>query len=87
MSRNQGAGLPTITEAITLDGTTQSSFVDTPVIELDGSLVDTDATGLAINAGSTTVRGLVINRFATNSDIVAWWSGGNIIEGNFLGTD
>jgi hypothetical protein len=82
-----GLGLPTITQPITIDGTTQPSFSTTPVIEIDGSLASTDATGLAINIGSSTIRGLVINRFATNSDIVMWGAGGNVIEGNFLGVD
>ena len=82
-----GFGLPTITQPITIDGTTQPSFSTTPVVEIDGSLASTDATGLAINIGGSTIRGLVINRFATNSDIVMWGAGGNVVEGNFLGVD
>jgi hypothetical protein len=82
-----GTGLPTITQPITIDGTTQPSFQATPVIEIDGSLATVDATGIAINAGSSVVRGLVINRFSGNSDIVMWGLGGNIVEGNFLGVD
>jgi hypothetical protein len=82
-----GYGLPTITQPVIIDGTTQTSFAGTPVIEIDGSLADANATGLAISAGSSTIRGLVINRFATNSDIVMWTAGGNVVEGNFLGVD
>jgi hypothetical protein len=82
-----GVGLPTVTQPVTIDGTTQPSFETTPVIEIDGSVATTDATGIAITAGSSTVRGLVINRFAGNSDIVMWGAGGNIVEGNFLGVD
>ena len=82
-----GFGLPTVTQPITIDGTTQPSFSTTPVIEIDGSLTDSDSTGLAINVGSSAIRGLVINRFATNSDIVMWGAGGNVVEGNFLGVD
>ena len=82
-----GDGLPTITQPVTIDGTTQPSFQTTPVIEIDGSLATTSATGLAITAGSSTIRGLVINRFAGNSDIVMWGAGGNVVEGNFLGVD
>jgi hypothetical protein len=82
-----GLGLPTITQPVTIDGTTQTGFAGTPVIEIDGSLADTNATGLAINAGSSTIRGLAINRFTTNSDIVMWAAGGNVVEGNFLGVD
>lgn len=82
-----GLGLPTITQPITIDGTSQPTFATTPVIEIDGSLASTDATGFAINVGSSTIRGLAINSFLTNSDIVMWGSGNNVIEGNFLGVD
>jgi len=82
-----GLGLPTITQPITIDGTSQPTFATTPVIEIDGSLASTDATGFAINVGNSTIRGLAINSFLTNSDIVMWGSGNNVIEGNFLGVD
>ena len=82
-----GMGLPTITQPITIDGTSQPTFATTPVIEIDGSLASTDATGIAINAGGSTIRGLVINSFLTNSDIVMWGVGNNVVEGNFLGVD
>lgn len=81
------SGLPYISDPVTVDGTTQPTFAGTPVIELDGSLTGADVNGLAIWAGSTTIRGLVFNRFANNSDLVFWTSGANIIEGNFFGTD
>ena len=63
------------------------------LIEIDGSLAgDTD--GLLIehvtNLGArTTIRGLVINRFANNlrAGIRINDDGNNLIEGNFIGTD
>ena len=82
-----GYGLPTITQPITIDGTSQPTFTTTPVIEIDGSLTLTDATGIAINIGHSTIRGLVIHSFLTNSDIVMWGTGNNVVEGNFLGVD
>ncbi len=82
-----GFGLPTITQPITIDGTSQPTFATTPVIEIDGSLALTDATGIAINVGNSTIRGLVIHSFLTNSDIVMWGVGNNFVEGNFLGVD
>ena len=42
--------------------------------------------GLNINAGSTTVKGLVINRF-TGSGIAVQGNGRNVIVGNYIGTD
>ncbi|MEZ2244083.1 MAG: S8 family serine peptidase, partial [Microcoleus sp.] len=77
--------LPQITDSAIIDGTTQPGFSNRPVIELDGSnagIVD----GLYISAGNSTVRGLTINRFAIDG-IRLIDNGGNIIEGNFIGTD
>ena len=65
-------GLPPITEAVTIDGYTQlGSSANTLavgsnavlLIELDGTATNAGVNGLAVSA-ATTVRGLVINRFA-----------------------
>ena len=100
--------LPTITDPVIIDGYTQpgsSPNTNGPElgtnavlkIELDGSNAGvTD--GLFITAGSSTVRGLVINRFTrgtpqedptqvVGNGIVLQTGGGNILEGNFIGTD
>ncbi|MEG3874222.1 S8 family serine peptidase [Microcoleus sp. Z1_B5] len=77
--------LPQITDSVIIDGTTQPGFSDRPVIELDGSNVGL-ADGLYISAGNSTVRGLTINRFGVDA-IRLIDNGGNIIEGNFIGTD
>ena len=53
-------------------------------IELDGSLMGTSGS-LRIVAGSSTVRGLVINRIASMGIILN--GDDNLIEGNFIGTD
>ncbi len=80
--------LPTITDPVVLDATTQPGYAGTPVIELDGTLAGI-ADGLAIASGGTTVRGLAINRFVgdPNGDILITGPGGNVIQGNFLGTN
>jgi titin len=54
-------------------------------VELDGSGAGY-ASGLRITSGSSTVRGLVINRFG-DCGIDLWSAGGNTVEGNFIGTD
>jgi hypothetical protein len=92
--------LPTITDTVTIDGYTQPgtslntlAVGDNAVIliELDGSGASAGASGLVITAGSSTVRGLVINRFDTggfgSSGITLQTGGGNTITGNFIGTD
>ena len=91
------AALPTITDPVVIDGYTQPGATPNTngpglglntvlKIELDGSSAGTAADGLTITAGSSTVRGLVINRFSDNG-MELLTSGGNVIEGNFIGTD
>src|SRR5439155_22417032 len=55
-------------------------------IELNGTSAGGGVNGLTISSGNSTVRGLVINRFGNNG-IQLSASGGNIIAGNFIGTD
>ena len=79
----EGPGLPPITDAVTIDATTQPGFDGAPVIELDGSL-STNASGLEIRAGPTTIEGLAINSFPGVGVFIL--SGeGNVIAKNFIG--
>jgi hypothetical protein len=80
------SALPDITDPVIIDGTTQSGFSNTPIIELSGANAGINVSGLKITAGSSTVRGLVINRFI-GKGITLVTNGGNVIEGNFIGVD
>ena len=94
------SALPAITDPVTIDGFTQpGSMANTQtvgddavlLIELNGANAG-DANGLTIAAGSSTVRGLVINRFigasgSAGNAIALNGGSDNVIEGNFLGTD
>ncbi len=77
--------LPTISGSMVLDGTTQTGFSGTPLIELNGTNTGGQP-GLMISAGNTTVRGFVINRFAANGIYLAG-SPGDVITGNYIGTN
>jgi len=80
--------LPTITEAVTIDGTTQPGFAGTPIIELAGGPSPAGTNGLLITAGNSIVKGLVINRFSGSGyGIRLQGGGGNTVEGNYIGTD
>src|SRR5262245_15376464 len=78
--------LPTISDAVTIDGSTQPGFTGSPIIELDGSRAGADVDGLRITAGSSVISGLVINRFSSDG-IELSGNGGNIVKGCFIGTD
>ena len=76
------SALPTITQPVTIDGTTQ---LPAGWVEIDG-----EATlflpGLTLAAAGCTVRGLVLDGF-TGSGIEIDAPGGDVVEGNRIGTD
>jgi titin len=79
------SGLPAVTDAVAIDGTTQPGFTTQPLIELNGVNSGTNA-GLRLLSGNNTVRGLAINRFGGDG-IRVEGGGTNVIQGNFVGTD
>ena len=84
----QTSDFPIISDPVVIDGTTQPGFAGTPIIEINGngSNRNTNRSAFFITAGSSTLRGLVINR-VNNAAIALITNGGNHIEGNFIGTD
>ncbi len=79
------SSLPTITQPVAIDGTTQPGYAGTPLIVLTGGAAGRAATGLTIDAGNSFVRGLVINDFFNG--IALSGNGGDLLVGNYLGTD
>ena len=78
--------LPSITDPVTIDGTSQPGYAGAPKIEIRGDSVAGAAFGLTLVAGNSVVKGLAINRFV-NSGIRIQTGGGNGIYGNAIGTD
>ncbi len=83
------AALPTITQTLIIDGTTEPDFAGTPVIELNGAGAGAGVDGLSLADGSdgSTIRGLAISRFTNHGIYIAAGADGNTIAGNFIGTD
>ncbi|PYS73360.1 MAG: hypothetical protein DMF73_06045, partial [Acidobacteria bacterium] len=90
--------LPAITSPVVIDGYMQPGAIANTLadgddavlmIEVDGSLGSTFGSPslLSISAGSSIVRGLVINRGSALYAISLDTNGGNTIEGNFIGTN
>ena len=75
--------LPTITQPVTIDGTTQPAGK----VALDGSSAGATAAGLRITAGGCEIMGLVIERFGGNGIELVGPRGGNTIGECFIGTD
>ena len=61
------SALPTITQPIVIDGTTQTGFAVSPLIQIDGTSAG-NASGLTLGAGSSgsTIKGLIISHFASS---------------------
>ena len=78
------SGLPSLTQPVVIDGSTQPGYPGTPLIELNGN--GGAGNGLTVSGGSSTIRGLAINRFSGDG-ISITTNGGNVVEGNYVGTD
>lgn len=93
-----GSALPTITEALVVDGFSQPGAArntngaglasnSTLTIALDGSGITSGlVNGLQITGGGSTVQGLVIGKFS-GSGIFITGTGGNSVLGNFIGVN
>jgi CSLREA domain-containing protein len=81
---NLTSALPAITKSVTIDGTTQTGFSGTPLIELNGAGAG-GANGLVVNAANVTIRSLVINRFSGYG--IDLGAATPILTGNYIGTD
>jgi len=77
------SALPTITDPVDIDGTTEPDFMGTPVIEIDGTNAGETA-GLTVVAGHATIQALVVNRFA-GTGIELNGTGNNVVKGCFVG--
>lgn len=75
--------LPTITDPVVIDGTTEPGFAGVPLIRLQGHGTGTSTVGLDVVAGSSTISGLDIYGFAFA--IVLEQGGGNTVAGNYIG--
>jgi hypothetical protein len=77
--------LPTVTDPVNIDGTTQPGFTGNPIVELDGTLAPGwDA--LVITAGSSLVKALVIDRWGRPC-LQLRTRGGNVVVGSYFGVD
>ncbi|HEU4977922.1 MAG TPA: Calx-beta domain-containing protein [Solirubrobacteraceae bacterium] len=79
--------LPTITDPVTIDGTTASGYFGNPVIDLTGGGAGAGADGLTLGAGSggSDVRAIAVSGFDGAGIRIA--STGNTIENDFIGVD
>lgn len=79
------SALPAVTNTVTIDGTTQTGYSGTPLIELNGMYAN--GAGLDFEAGSSgsKVLGLTIDSFSGAGIVLN--SGNVTVANNFIGTD
>ncbi|MCA9130193.1 MAG: DUF4347 domain-containing protein, partial [Planctomycetales bacterium] len=80
------ASLPTITEAVLLDGWSEPDYAGTPVIIIDGNDISSDGLVLSSTADGSTIRGFVIRNFNGDGIQINSGSSGNTIAGNYIGS-
>ena len=78
------SALPPVTQVVLIDGGTQPGYAGKPLIEVSGGLLISNI--LTITAGSSGMRGLVINSCAGDA-VVLLGGGGNVLESNYIGLD
>jgi MBG domain (YGX type)/Right handed beta helix region/Matrixin len=79
------SALPTITDTIIIDGTTQPGFAGTPLIQIDGRNAGAALAGLDVAAVNSIIKGLIVSDFNTTgaSGIIV---GSDVtIQGNWIG--
>src|SRR5690242_1433091 len=81
------SALPPLTQAITVDGTTQPGFAGTPIVELDGSQAGIGVDGLDENAGNGVIRGLSIGGFGAYGIALSGTAAPSLVEGCYVGLD
>jgi titin len=89
------SALPTVTDTLVLDGYSQPGATANTLAVGDNAVLNTVISGslagavdgLVIGVGNSTVRGLVIDNFASGSGLVLNASGNDVVVGNFIGTD
>ena len=69
-----------------IDGTSQTGYSGTPIIEINGGGLTGDGLLLAPGSDGSTIKGLDIADFTTGAGIHIQ-SNDNLIQSNFLGTD
>ncbi|MEM6782958.1 MAG: right-handed parallel beta-helix repeat-containing protein [Bacteroidota bacterium] len=82
--------LPTVTEAVAIDGLTQpgadcSTWPATLLVEIDGAAAPADANGFVLAGDGVQLRGLVVGGFTTDTPAAPVGGHGVVIAGNDAG--
>jgi hypothetical protein len=81
--------LPTVADAVTIDGTTQPGWILKPLITIDGTQLTVPANGLTTTADGCTIKGLVVKNFSLpgGGAGIGLYSNNNIVTNCFFAND
>ena len=81
------SALPTITDPVQLDATTQPGYAGTPLIRIDGAGLGGLDWGFQLNASNSVLRGFAITRFFASWGVAVYNASGSRVQSNYVGTD
>ena len=89
------ATLPAIVDPVAIDGSSQPGFSGTPVIEVDGELLNEPGAygdAFRISVGPSTIKNLAINDFIGGDGVIVGGSSFQtvdnvVVQGNYIGVD
>ncbi|MDB5301728.1 MAG: Cna domain protein [Phycisphaerales bacterium] len=79
------SSLPTITDMLVLDGTSQPGYVGSPLVELNGASAGLGGVGFEIGSACK-IEGLTVNGFSGIGIHVAFGADGATLQANYVGT-
>ena len=83
-----GSELPLLSQAVTIDATTQTGYVATPVVELNGASAGAGSDGFRVFSANVEIRAFAVNRFLGDGiEVDTTSTGGTVIAGNHIGLD
>ncbi|HEU4887522.1 MAG TPA: hypothetical protein VFV49_06530, partial [Thermoanaerobaculia bacterium] len=77
--------LPPVASVVTINGTTQPGYTSTPIVEVDGSLLNTSPGTLVMSGNDSTIRGLSIVLANGTSPGILITGNGNAVEKSYIG--
>jgi hypothetical protein len=79
------SALPELTGPVIIDGTTQSGYGGTPIIEINGIGAYQTVNGLVVKGGNSTIKGIMVNNFRGHGIVLD--SNDNKVIGCYVGID
>ncbi|MGO9917048.1 MAG: hypothetical protein ACLQIB_20415, partial [Isosphaeraceae bacterium] len=81
------SALPAVTNSVVIDGTSQPGYQSSPLVVIDGSGLPagSNASGLILSAGASTVRGLAIVDFSGSGIVLNSTDGDDLVASDYLG--